>query len=410
MNHAYPWQHLLELTRKAGVVWVRDWSLKWKDVEPHKGRFTFEETDHQINRPLAAGMKVLGLLPFPSAPWSSTAPADLKRKSDYLSRRLVVAHAPRDEAEFENYIARTVAHLRGRVRWFQVFNEPVFTTYALPRNRGYTAADYARWTRVFVRAARRANPECKILAGIGYIREGQILQDFELFFAKGSLEVIDAVDIHHYPRLRRPEFLEGLLQKLNALMERHGGRKPIWLTEYGYYADDEPWALPLPSRGFDQPLASERHQAEFAVRWAAIALANGVEKIFYHAGTSPGVNTDSIQCVFYEFGGEPHKVYAAQAVLAWLLGPDTRFAGKVDLGNDTRCYAFATPESIVAILWAPETAKAPAVRLTDSRAEALDLMGRRLAARHLAPGPTPLYLVLRPASLEALRKALVPTP
>ena len=408
MNHAYPWPHLLELTRNAGLVWVRDWSLKWKDVEPQKGRFTFEETDRQIDRPLAAGMKVLGLLPFPSAPWSSTAPADLKRRGDYLSRRLVVAHAPRDEAEFENYVARAVAHLRGRVRWFQVFNEPVFTTYALPRQRGYTAADYARWTRVFARAARRANPECKILAGIGYIREGQILRDFALFFANGGLEAVDAVDIHHYPRLRRPEFLEGLLEKLNALMERHGGRKPIWLTEYGYYADDEPWAVPLPSRGFDQPLASERQQAEFAVRWAAIALANGVEKIFYHAGTSPGVNTDSIQCVFYEFGGEPHKVYAAQAVLAWLLGPHARFAGKVDLGNDTRCYAFATPESIVAILWAPETAKAPAVRLAERRLEALDLMGRKLSTRTLTPGPTPVYLVLRPGSLEEFRKTLAP--
>ncbi len=408
MNHAYPWPHLLDLTRKAGLVWVRDWSLKWKDVEPEKGRFTFEETDHQIDRPLAAGMKVLALLPFPSAPWSSTAPAKLKAKRDYLSRRRVVACAPRDEAEFENYVARTVAHLRGRVRWFQVFNEPLFTTYALPRQRGYTAADYARWTRVFARAARRANPDCKILAGIGYIREGQILEDFDQFFRAGGLEVIDAVDIHHYPRLRRPEFLEVLLAKLNALMDRHGDRKPIWLTEYGYYADDEPWAVPLPSRGFDQPLASERQQAEFAVRWAAIALGNGVEKIFYHAGTSPGLNSDSLQCVFYEYGGQPHKVYAAQAVLASLIGPDARFAAKLKVGKGVRCYVFLSADRAVAVVWAPEGTKAPALRLRDQRVELLDIMGRKLAARVFTPGPTPVYLVCRPASVEVLRGALSP--
>ncbi|MHC4561061.1 MAG: carbohydrate binding domain-containing protein, partial [Planctomycetota bacterium] len=31
MNHAYPWPHLLDLSKKIGLCWFRDWSLKWHD-------------------------------------------------------------------------------------------------------------------------------------------------------------------------------------------------------------------------------------------------------------------------------------------------------------------------------------------------------------------------------------------
>ena len=167
VNHAYPWPHLLDLSRNAGLTWVRDWSLKWQTVEPERGRFDFTETDFQIDRPIGHGLKVLGLLPFPSSNWSSSAPDSLKVTERYPVSRQRVAYAPRDEQEFENYVARTVEHYKDRVGWWQVFNEPVFTSYSLPRAKGYTGTDYGRWTKVFARAARRADPDCRVLAGIG---------------------------------------------------------------------------------------------------------------------------------------------------------------------------------------------------------------------------------------------------
>ena len=401
VNHAYPWPHLLDRCREAGLIWMRDWSLKWGDVEPEKGRFTFAETDHQIDRPLRHGLKVLTMLPFPSASWSSTAPAALRDKRDYLSRRHVIAYAPRDAGEFENYVQRTVAHYKGRVRWWQVFNEPVFTTYALPRKFGYTGTDYAKWTKAFVRAARRADPQCKILAGIGYLRSGQIEGDFEKFFAAGGLEGVDAVDIHHYPRMRPPEFAEELLEGLNAQMDRHGGRKPLWLTEYGYYADDEPWAVPMPNSGFNRPLRSESLQAAYAVRWATIMFANGVAKIFYHAGTCDGVNTDSLQGIFYEYAGQPHKIYAAQAVMAHFFTTACRFVTKLSLGEGVRAYLFRDGARRFAVVWAPAGAKPGKIALADDKLQLWDLMGRPQKARAFTPDGTPVYVVAEGISDEA---------
>ena len=56
------------------------------------------------------------------------------------------------------------------------------------------------------------------------------------------------------------------------------------------------------------------------MRWAAILLANGVDKIFYHAGTCGEINHADLEGVFYQHGGEPQKIYAAQVVLC--LGLD----------------------------------------------------------------------------------------
>ena len=393
VNHAYPWPHLLDLSRKAGLTWVRDWSLKWQTVEPERGRFDFTETDFQIDRPIGHGLKVLGLLPFPSSNWSSSAPDSLKVTERYPVSRQRVAYAPRDEQEFENYVARTVEHYKDRIGWWQVFNEPVFTSYSLPRAKGYTGTDYGRWTKVFARAARRADPNCRVLAGIGAISEGRIMDDFRQFFATGALEVIDAVDIHHYPRLRPPEFAEKLLDELNGLMDKQGVRRPIWLTEYGYYADDEPSRRPVSCHGFDQPLASERLQSEYAVRWAAIMFSRGVQRIFYHAGTCDGIDRDSMQGIFYEYGGTPHRVYTAQAVMAHLLGPDCKPAGSLDLGPGVRAYVFTAPSQTLAVVWAPAVAKPGPIRLADQRLELLDLMGRPMPSRTFTPDGTPVYVV-----------------
>lgn len=393
VNHAYPWPHLLDLCRKAGLLWVRDWSLKWQEVEPDKGAFNFTETDYQINRPLGHQLRVLGLLPFPSSNWSSSAPASVAVGKSYPENRARIAYAPRDVGEFENYVAKTVAHYQGRVTWWQHLNEPLYTDYSLPRKLGYDGATYAELTKAFARAVRQANPNGRVLAGIGGLSEGQHMKDFEQFFAAGGLAAVDAVDIHHYPGLRSPESMEGLLEKLGRLMDQHGRRKPIWLTEYGYYADDEPSTIPPKHSGFDRPLPSEQLQAEYAVRWATIMLAGGVEKVFYHAGTCDGIDRDSMQGIFYEYGGQPHKIYAAQAVLAHLFTPSCQFVKRLPLEHGVKGYLFRDGPRRFGVVWAPAKARPVPLRLANAKMQLWDLMGREQSERHFTPNGTPVYVV-----------------
>lgn len=87
---------------------------------------------------------------------------------------------------------------------------------------------------------------------------------------------MDALDIHTYPGLAPPETCEVWLGELNMLMQNAGKRKPLWLTEVGYYADDDT----MDTRGMWMGvLESEKLCAAYYVRLAAIAQANNVAKI-----------------------------------------------------------------------------------------------------------------------------------
>lgn len=410
VNHAYPWPHLLKECVSAGILWVRDWSVKWQDVQPAPDApFDFTETDYQIDRPISFGQQVLTLLPFPSANWSSSAPEDVKVGPNYPENRQRQAFSPRSDAEFSRWVAETVRHYRGRTTWYQVFNEPVYTDYSLPRSRGYSGTDYGRLVKVFAKAAREADPDCRILAGIGGW-PSSVERMFRDMFDQGALDAIDAVDVHTYPGLTPPEATEKGLTVLRDLMQQHGKVKPIWLTEHGYYSDDDFEQTPIRRGGFSDPLPSERVQAEFSMRFNVILLANGVERIFYHAGTCPGLNADNTEGVFFEYGGAPRKIYTAVAAFADLFRPGVKPLGEWDWGKQSKAYLFRSDDRLILATWVRNPRTKMQVSWTDERIVARDLMGNDLTAGSVELTTAPVFLVTRDMTPEALEQSLKHVP
>jgi len=394
VNHAYPWDHLLRECIDAGVLWVRDWSLKWHDVQREPGPFDFAEADRQIDRPIALGQHVLGLLPFPSNNWSSSAPPEVTAGDGYPAIGGRTAYAPRSDEQFASYVGATVAHYRDRVRWWQVFNEPVYTAHALPQEHGYSGTDYGRLVRVFSRAAKGANADCKVLAGIGAWPDGAG-RFFREMFQTGALAHVDAVDVHTYPGLAPPESLESGLCELQQLMVEFGGAKPVWLTEHGYYSDDDFEISPARHGGFNIPLSSERTQAIYSMRLNVILLANGVQRIFYHAGTCPGLNADNTEGIFFEYGGAPRKIYPALAAFAQLLPVGCESLGELDWGEHVKAYLFGLDGRLVLAAWKLPGGPDTRVAWDDPRIAARDIMGNRLDASYVELSDAPAFVTAR---------------
>jgi hypothetical protein len=426
LNHAFGWPELLDLCRQAGLVWARDWSLKWQDVEPKKGHFTFAETDAEINRILRQGIKVMSVPGFPSNMWSTTAPASVKRHDPWYETStkapdpetqrdevlyevgwpfMRMAYPPRDMAEFKNYVAEIVGHYKGRIRDWEVFNESLYTLYSLPQRAGFKMADYLRYQEAFIEAARKANPECRILGGCCYVSER--MENPGEFIKLGGLKNIDIFTLHYYPGRTPPEQLEPWFQRLGGMMDRYGIRRPIWITETAYSADDDPWITPanvyLTTPAY---LASERMQAEYEVRYNTILLANGVEKIFYHAGTGSAINHDNLFTMFLRYGSQPYKSYASQAVQAKLLTPACKFVKRLLPGEPLRAYLFHDGRRAVAVVWAPAGAKAKAVELGGDKLQLWDMMGRPQSARTFTPGESPMYVIGEGTSVEEFDQGL----
>jgi hypothetical protein len=402
-NHAYPWDFLVREARLAGVVWWRDWSAKWQTVEPQKGRFDFRVADEQIQRVLALNGQVEVLLPFPSASWSTTARMNEVEKEagndSYLRARLPLAYPPQNRDDFGNYAAQVARHYRrGQPRpvtTYQILNEPVYTDYALPRRFGYTLADYLRLLETAYRAMKAAEPECRIVGGISTHAEAALTRDF---VTQGGLGSVDVLDLHLYDPPRPAESYEESFSSLRQLMRAHGGPKPLWITEWGCYADDDPPCLPQ-SVG-DATMnrcrwSSERAATEHIVKFTAVAFAHGVRKLFFHAGTCGTINGPDAGGVLFEYGGAPRKMYPGVAALTSLLGVPDEFLDKISRAGVT-AYVFRVRNRAAAIAWRGAGQPQP-LRLAGG-VRAYDLMGNPVAKTAAVLGESPIYVIGAEAS------------
>ena len=406
-NHAFSQDFLLPLAHQAGLRWWRDWSTQWDAVQPKQGvPCDFRRQDVHINRVLEQKGRMVVLLPFPSAGWAAAVPPaaarylnDRRAKgelSEQSQRQIVAACKPASLEDFAEYVRATVTHDRGRVAYYEILNESLYTHYSLPSASygcGYKMSDYLDLLRTAYQAAKAADPKCTVIGGIACQpdREWE-----EQFIQQGGLRWCDVTNYHLYPSRQRAESMENAFKtRWQQMQDRHQAM-PIWVTEFGLYAEDEPASIP--SHAGDATMDNamrpdERTASVDLVQWAAMMLAHGVRKVFFHAGTCGGFHDSSTGNMFFEYGGAPRKMYAALAVMARLLAADFQFVRKWDNPSWLQAYEFRCRGRTVVVLWTRKTG-APKLDVPQGF-RALDLMGNSLEGPQVLPGESPLYLVGR---------------
>jgi hypothetical protein len=401
INHAFVSDGLIRQAAKAGVSWYRDWSLRWQQLEPVKGEYRWEKSDPQIDRVLRDDASLVALMPpFPSADWSSEAPEGFSDKG-YPGERLRQAWAPVKPEELAAFIERCVGRYKTRVHVWEFLNEPIYTDYALPASfaaqyggRQYAPADYVALIKAASAAMRKADPSCTVIGGLA---AGPTRGASEVIEA-GILDCLDVYNIHIYPGVGAPEAFGPQMDELLKLMDAHGGRKPVWITEFGYYAVDDPPRKPFFLSGtseLDMPiLENEKQCADFTVRFFTVMLSRGVEKVFIHSGASGAVNASALECPLFADPGSPRKLFPALAVFTDILGANPKSAGWRSLGPGMYCFAFETGSKAVLVMWRDESvSSAPIAPPRGKDLVWMDEMGRKLPN---APGelsPSPVYLV-----------------
>ena len=396
MNHAFGWRFLLELSHAAGLRWWRDWSVKWQTVQPEPDGFDFSAPDAQIDRCLEAGGQVLVLLPFPSARWASSpdrkAMEEVAGARPWIMDRLPMSFKPDDIAGWRRYVRESVAHYWPRVRVFEILNEALYTHYSLPARAGYTVDDYMELLRAAYEEAKKVAPECRIVGGFGAGPERNYLEEF---IQKGGMQWCDVLNYHRYPSKGWAENFEPGLRDRWEQLVRRGETRPIWMTEFGIYADDDPPVTP-PSAG-DATMnnamrADELEGAADLVRYAAIMRAYGVTKVFYHAGTTRGFREPNAGNVFFEYGGAPRKQYAAIAALSRLMRADAEFVKKWTEPEWLTAYEFRAGDRSFTIAW---TREGPRPLPVPDGYHALDLMGNPIGQGQVQLDAVPAYLVAK---------------
>ena len=297
-------------TRRLGIRWVRFIYGWWNDdrrVRPDTSDPRWLDTasyERWVDAYRAHGIEVLGVL-FGTARWASSVPDDETEIVGIPRWGLV---APTDVSDWDLFVRTLTGRLQGRVRSWEVWNEPDITAFWQS-----SPQDFTQVALVAARALREIDPQMRIVLNLVYPETPYGL-DFRDVLLAGAGSVFDVFGYHY----GSAEFVAAA----RAIQPMLRGDGVLWNTEaYG---------------------APRRHIS----RWLE-QRALGMERIFpyiYHTvfddGVLPQVQRFGIYPVNLDYTPRPDGV--AYRTMSDQVGSAVPISGgPVGLGYSA--YTFDTP-------------------------------------------------------------------
>ncbi|MDQ4040990.1 MAG: cellulase family glycosylhydrolase [Actinomycetota bacterium] len=293
----------LERIQTSGAKHVRVFA-SWRMLEPQRGHFSthiLAGYDELADRMKAMGIGVYFVVTQTPA-WATGSGAH---------------NAPPPPALYADFMRRLAGHFRGRVRGYEVWNEPNDVIFWAG---SATPAAYSALLRPAYAAVKAADPAARV--GIG----GLIGNDYDyvgkLYDAgvKGSFDFVGIhtdgacafTDPRHAARdvdgrISRWSFTG--YREVRATMLAHGDPKPIWMTEIGWQVTGRRCPVNLKDPGG----VSAADQAAFLSRaYSCLAVDDYVELASWFSLTDFGAHEDEGGGYgLYSFDGVPRPSLGA---------------------------------------------------------------------------------------------------
>lgn len=217
-NYKYPSNRSLEetiaLMQDAGIGWVR-LDFLWSDIEPEENKFDFSKYDNIVKLLKGKGIHILGVLHY-STDWASSC-------GEWNC-------PPKDNKVFVKYATQVIQRYKSQVKYWELWNEPDSATYWKQQN---SLKSYCVLLKDVYIAAKKADPECKILNG--GLANG--LASINHLYDNGAGDYFDILNIHFF---QNPLYagaikaVENYPKLAYKIMQRNGDAdKKIWITEIG---------------------------------------------------------------------------------------------------------------------------------------------------------------------------------
>ncbi|MCM8796536.1 MAG: glycosyl hydrolase [Candidatus Omnitrophica bacterium] len=204
----------VKLMKEAGVGWVRV-DFLWSDIEPQEGRFIFDKYDRIVETVTLADIKILGILQY-STDWAS----DCGKWNC----------PPRENNFFLRYVSKVIERYKGRVRYWELWNEPDSSIYW--KNQDGLRSYCALLREVYL-TAKKIDPNCKILNG--GLANG--IASVNNLYDHGGKGYFDILNIHIFETPLHKNAVKTVLATTATaykIMSRNGDSdKKIWVTEIG---------------------------------------------------------------------------------------------------------------------------------------------------------------------------------
>ncbi len=281
-------------------------------------------------------------------------------------------------------VGRLVTHFRGKIRYWEVWNEPPNGT---PPTQ--TAADYAKYVVATYDAAKRADRECLI----GLAAKSVAVNYLDQAIKAGARGHFDYITLHPYETLDCLREVPGAepvymcivqtVRKMLAARDPARIRAPILFTELGV---DSKHGEPV--------------QASLLVKAYTMGIAQGVMSIDWYEG----IDGDSGPLGLLRGDGKPRLAYTAMGAMIKVLGQHPVPLGWILLNDRNYGFVFQGAAGPVLITWAPLKSSDTVdfgrpVRVTDP------LTGHATEVRSLRLTDTPVLIEAVPDTLIAQARA-----
>jgi hypothetical protein len=388
----------MPLLKNAGVQWVRA-DFAWYSLEPERGVFNWERWDQSAAEAQRLGIKILGILAY-TPDWASQGGG---RNSP-----------PEDLNDWEAFVAAAVERYRGKVDAWQIWNEP-----NLPGSFSGSVAEYTELVKVAWQAAKRVNPDCRIVAcgpagvKVGANQPGDTKGSVFLqgFYANGGKDFCDVIAIHSYQYNAVPDFsewwlTEDLRETRRIMAESGDAQKPVWITEIGWSTyQDGTYSV------------TEEEQARILLKVFTTACDLGIGKVFWYnflSGLDPKDREQNFGLV--DGRKNPKPAWWAYKTLTGFINGASGFALK-NLGDGIKAFLLSSnPDKQVWVMWSQENKQATIPAQGWDRIYQLQQTGTDLT--QLAPTESltvqlqrdPIYLIFQSDSFGFPSFTIAPNP
>jgi GH35 family endo-1,4-beta-xylanase len=289
---------------KLGFKWVR-FDFAWSSIQPKdKDNYDWASLDQDVTLAKKYNLQILGIIDF--------APNWAAEKGCDSSNQLC---APANPATFSNFAGRVAKRYKGRVRYWEIWNEENLSQFWGPKPN---EQEYAILLKDSYRSIKAANDKSFILlGGLSDTNSANIqlnvnaITYLNMLYAYGIHGFFDAIGFHPYTYPLLPLSSKSEWNELNnnsvsirSLMSKYGdGNKKIWLTEYG-----------APTNGPSvNTFVSQLNQAEEASEAYAYTERNSwLNSLFWYTYKDSGTSTQTNQNFFglKSANGEPKLAYS----------------------------------------------------------------------------------------------------
>ena len=282
------------------------------------------------------------------------------------------------------HVTELVGHARGKIKFWELWNEPPNGT-----GKTQTADDYAKYAVATYDAAKKGNPDCMI----GLAAKSAHVNYLDQAIRAGAKGHFDYITLHPYETLGAATSTPGAeaiymqivpnVRKMLAALDPSKVNAPVLFTELGCNAG---------KKGPEQ-------QAYSLIKAYTMGIAQGVACIQWFEG----MDGDSGPMGIIAANGTPRPSYVAMGKLIEHLGQHPAYLGWVLINDKDYGFVFQGAKGTVMVTWAP-VGGSDNLKFSQP-AQIINLLtGNATQARDYALTESPIMIVGVPADLLSQAK------